>query len=111
MHALPEDIARYKGVFDGGFQKIRAARFARLKEVGLIRKDLKLSPQSDDWEKAPKKEWDIRNMEVYAYTSMLRMSHSFLGAFSQSSDCGDNFRSLRINPTSFSRANRAARIF
>ena len=66
MHALPEDIARYKGVYDGGFQKIRAARFARLKELGLIRKDLKLSPQSDDWEKAPNKEWDIRNMEVYA---------------------------------------------
>ena len=66
MHALPEDIERYKGVYDGGFQKIRAARFARLKELGLIRKDLKLSPQSDDWEKAPNKEWDIRNMEVYA---------------------------------------------
>ena len=66
MHALPEDIARYKGVYDGGFQEIRAKRFARLKELGLIRKDLKLSPQSDNWEKAPNKEWDIRNMEVYA---------------------------------------------
>ncbi len=66
MHALPEDIARYKGVYDSGFQEIRAKRFARLKKLGLIRKDLKLSPQSDDWEKAPNKEWDIRNMEVYA---------------------------------------------
>ncbi len=66
MHALPEDIARYKGVYDGGFQEVRAKRFARLKEMGLIHKDLKLSPQSDDWEKAPHKEWDIRNMEVYA---------------------------------------------
>ena len=66
MHALPEDIARYKGVYDGGFQRVRAERFKRLKELGLIREDLKLSPQSDDWEKMPNKEWDIRNMEVYA---------------------------------------------
>ena len=66
MHALPKDIARYKGLYDGGFQKVRLKRFARLKELGLIRKDLELSPESDDWEKMPNKKWDIRNMEVYA---------------------------------------------
>ena len=66
MHALPEDIAKYKGVYDGGFRAIRAARFERLKKLGLIHKDLNLSKQSDDWEKTPNKEWDIRNMEVYA---------------------------------------------
>ena len=66
MHALPEDIAKYKGVYDGGFSEIRAARFERLKKLGLIRKDLNLSKQSDDWEKVSNKEWDIRNMEVYA---------------------------------------------
>ena len=66
MHALPKDIAKYKGVYDGGFAKVRAARFERLKKLGLIDKDMKISARSDDWEKAPNKEWDIRNMEVYA---------------------------------------------
>ena len=66
MHALPKDIAKYKGVYDGGFQEIRSQRFERLKKLGLIKKDSKLSKQSDDWEKAPNKQWDIRNMEVYA---------------------------------------------
>ncbi len=66
MHALPGDISKYKGVYDGGFSGIRAARFERLKKLGLIHKDLNLSKQSDDWEKTPNKEWDIRNMEVYA---------------------------------------------
>jgi arylsulfatase len=66
MHALPEDIAKYKGVYDGGFPEIRAARFERLKKLRLIHNDLNLSKQSDDWEKTPNKEWDIRNMEVYA---------------------------------------------
>ena len=66
MHALPKDIAKYKGVYDGGFAKVRAARFERLKKLGLIDKNLKISARSDEWEKAPNKEWDIRNMEVYA---------------------------------------------
>ena len=66
MHALPKDIAKYKGVYDGGYQDIRSKRFARLKGLGLIQKDLKLSQQSDNWEKMPNKEWDARNMEVYA---------------------------------------------
>ena len=66
MHALPEDIARYKGVYDGGgFQEVRAKRFARLKEMGLIHKDLKLSPQSDDWEKAP---WANGTSATWKYT-------------------------------------------
>ena len=66
LHALPRDIAKYKGVYDKGFKHIRSQRFERLKESGLIKKDAKLSKQSDDWEKAPNKQWDIRNMEVYA---------------------------------------------
>ena len=29
MHALPEDIAKYKGKYDGGYEPIRKARFAK----------------------------------------------------------------------------------
>ena len=29
MHALPEDIAKYKGKYDGGYEPIRKARFER----------------------------------------------------------------------------------
>ncbi|MCH2162476.1 MAG: arylsulfatase [Phycisphaerales bacterium] len=66
MHALPEDIARYDGTYDEGFAPIRAARLARLKEMGLVDADTELSPGSDDWSKVKHKDWDIRNMEVYA---------------------------------------------
>ncbi|MEM7391161.1 MAG: sulfatase-like hydrolase/transferase, partial [Verrucomicrobiota bacterium] len=65
MHALPHDIAKYKGRYDGGFTPIREARMKRLRELGLIQPEWTLSKQSDDWEKTPHKEWDIRNMEVY----------------------------------------------
>ena len=66
MHALPEDIERYDGMYDEGFAPIRAARLARLKALGLVDADTELPPGSDDWSKVKHKDWDIRNMEVYA---------------------------------------------
>lgn len=66
MHALPQDIAKYKGNYDGGFAPTRAKRFVRLKQMGLIDPSIKLTPASDDWEKVPDKAWEARNMEVYA---------------------------------------------
>jgi arylsulfatase len=66
MHALPEDIAKYKGVYDRGYEPIRRERYARMKELGLIDPAWKLSPTSEDWAKVPNKEWEARCMEVYA---------------------------------------------
>ena len=40
LHALPEDIARYRETYRVGWNEIRAARFKRQKEMGLIRGEL-----------------------------------------------------------------------
>lgn len=66
MQALPEDIARYKGVYDLGYEPIRRARFEREKKLGLIDPAWELSPQFGDWEKVKDKAWEARCMEVYA---------------------------------------------
>lgn len=66
MHALPDDIAKYKGKYDGGFAPIREARLKRLKELGIVDPATELSPQSDNWEAVEDKAWEARNMEVYA---------------------------------------------
>ncbi len=66
MHALEQDIAKYKGKFDRGYAYSRAQRFARLKEMGLIDNDWDMSEQAGDWERVPNKEWEARCMEVYA---------------------------------------------
>ncbi len=66
MHAPESEIAKYKGMYDKGFGPMRAARFAKAKEVGVIEKHWKMAPGSKDWEKTPHKEWEIRGMEVYA---------------------------------------------
>ena len=69
MHALEKDVKKYKGVYDKGWDEIRKARYARQLKMGLIKPDWKMSPRDSrapEWNDAPNKEWDIRNMEVYA---------------------------------------------
>jgi len=66
MHALEEDIAKYKGKFDRGYRYYREQRFERLKKLGLIDPDWDMSEQPGDWEKVEHQEWEARCMEVYA---------------------------------------------
>jgi len=66
MHALPEDIERFKGKFDAGYGPARAARFERLKQMGLIDPNWELSPQAKNWDDVEAIEWEKRCMEVYA---------------------------------------------
>lgn len=66
MHALEKDIAKYKGKYDAGYEPIRAARYARLQELGLIDPQWALSPQQGDWSKVEHRAWEARCMEVYA---------------------------------------------
>ncbi len=66
MHALPEDIARYRGRYDRGYAPVRKARLEKARELGLIEPCWSLTEQAGDWEKMPHKEWESRCMEVYA---------------------------------------------
>jgi len=70
MMAWPDDIAKYKGKYLAGYEKVRNARHRRQIEMGLIDKDaFKLSPRaSKNWDslsEAKKTEEDLR-MAVYA---------------------------------------------
>ncbi len=66
MHAPEEDIKKYEGKYDDGYEPIRKARFERMKELGVIEGHRKLSPRAGDWEKVKNKKWEARCMEVYA---------------------------------------------
>jgi len=69
MHARPEDIAKYKGRYDAGWQAVRQARYARMKKMGLIKDEWDLSPRdAGDWNALSDadKAWHARRMEVYA---------------------------------------------
>jgi len=66
MHALPEDVAKYKGKYDGGYEPARKARFEKAAKLGLIDPKQGLSPQAEDWAKVQDKKWEVAGMEVYA---------------------------------------------
>ena len=66
MHALPEDIAKYKGKYDAGYEPVRQARFEKAAKLGVIDPKQGLSPQAEDWAKVADKRWEARGMEVYA---------------------------------------------
>ncbi len=48
LQAREEDIAKYRGKYKVGWDKIRADRFARQKELGIIPANAKLSPPEDN---------------------------------------------------------------
>lgn len=66
MHAPKEPISKYRGVYDGGYEPIRQARFRKLRELGLIDPAWSCSPTFGDWNKVEHKAWEARCMEVYA---------------------------------------------
>ena len=66
MHALEKDIAEYRGKFDGGYAPMRKARLRRVRELGLVREEWKMTAQAEDWDKVKHKAWEARCMEVYA---------------------------------------------
>jgi arylsulfatase len=66
MNALPEDIAKYRGVYDAGYEPIRRARYERLRKMGILPPEWILSPQAGDWNRVRNRPWESRCMEVYA---------------------------------------------
>ncbi|MFC1718647.1 arylsulfatase, partial [Candidatus Poribacteria bacterium] len=69
LHALPEDIARYKGKYRVGWDKIRTQRHEELKGSGLLNRKWDISPRDEKappWEDAKLKDWEDLRMAVYA---------------------------------------------
>jgi arylsulfatase A-like enzyme len=69
LHAHDEDIAKYKGRFDKGWDELRAERLDKLVDWGILDDAWKLTDRDSTqppWTQAQHKEWALRCMEVYA---------------------------------------------
>jgi arylsulfatase len=69
LHAHEEDIAKYRGRFASGWDRLREERIERMQDMGLIKNSWDLSPRDASqvpWEVAENKDWQQRRMEVYA---------------------------------------------
>lgn len=69
LHALPEDIARYDGVYDAGWDAIRTARHETLNGSGVFQRGWDISPRDASvhrWADEPHKDWEASKMATYA---------------------------------------------
>ncbi len=69
LHAPEEAIAKYKGRFADGWDRLREQRLTRQRNMGLISPKWDMTDRDTSqpaWEDAPHKEWQQRRMEVYA---------------------------------------------
>lgn len=69
LHALENDIAKYRGRYKEGWDELRLERHKRMIEMGLVKEEWPLTARDTDvpaWKDAPDKEWQQRRMEVYA---------------------------------------------
>jgi arylsulfatase A-like enzyme len=69
LHALPEDIAKYRGRYAKGWDRLRETRLNKMRQLGVIEDNAKMSPRHPDvpaWKDETNKPWQERRMEVYA---------------------------------------------
>lgn len=94
LQARPEDIAKYRGKYKKGWDDIRAERFARMKEIGIIDEDTKLSPPEGNtnkfrghpdgfeeirekwptyyhWDSMTEEEQDQKDLEMAVFAAMI----------------------------------------
>ncbi len=69
LHAWEEDIARYRGLYDGGWDRIRTARHEEMNGRGVLQKPWEISPRDGEappFADVPEKAWEAERMAVYA---------------------------------------------
>jgi len=74
LHAFPEDIARYRGKYTLGWDRLRRQRYQRQLELGLFDSSVQLSPRSPEvpaWEQASKAVQEEFDLEMAIYAGMI----------------------------------------
>ena len=69
LHAKPQDIAKYKGKFDDGWDAMRTRRYNKMQELGLINPNempAAANASGRKWENETDKAFQSANMEVHA---------------------------------------------
>jgi arylsulfatase len=77
LHAPEKDIAKYRGRYDGGWEQLHEARYAKQVKLGLV--DPKTTPNtqlSGDWAQNPEQPWDRLNPTERAQASAKMSVHA-----------------------------------
>ncbi len=82
LHAFPEDIARYRGRYKVGWDRLRETRYRRQQELGVIDASVKLSPRHPDvpaWQQASEEMKEEFDLEMAIYAAMIDRMDRNLG--------------------------------
>jgi arylsulfatase A-like enzyme len=72
VHAPDEDIERYRGKYDTGWEPVRAARYARMKELGILQEECELSPLDvKPWEETDPERRQVLAHRMAIYAAMV----------------------------------------
>jgi len=74
LHALPEDIARYRGTYMDGWPALRQRRYRRLVELGFIKDSWALSDQDDaatDWDSLSDAQKQVMDHKMAIYAAQI----------------------------------------
>ena len=69
LHALEEDIEKYEGRYNEGWDSLRSERYKKMLQLGIISEKYKLSPRTTgipSWKEETEKKLWSRRMQVYA---------------------------------------------
>ena len=69
MHAPAEDIARYDGIYQNGWDAIRTARHEELNGLGVLQQNWDISPRDEEvhrWQDERAQDWEASKMATYA---------------------------------------------
>lgn len=69
LHALPEDIAKYKDTYKDGWEVLRRTRYGRMVKMGLIDSTTYKLPENssgESWKDCEKKDYESACMSVHA---------------------------------------------
>lgn len=75
LHAKPEDIAKYKGKYDFGWDELRKQRYNRMVKMGLIdpktTKLIDVEGKNPKWEQLSAQEKEINSMKMATHAAMI----------------------------------------
>jgi arylsulfatase A-like enzyme len=74
LHALPEDIAKYRGRYVAGWTALRAERFERMQQMGLLDDRWSLSeadPAAADWDALSDEQRDRMDLKMAIYAAQI----------------------------------------
>ncbi|MFN9573892.1 MAG: arylsulfatase, partial [Betaproteobacteria bacterium] len=100
QHATPEWIAKYKGKFDMGWDKLREETFARQKQMGIIPANAKLTPRPKEmpsWDSmSPRQKRVMSRMMEVAAGQLSQVDHNFGRVMKAIDDMGQTNNTLVI---------------